>query len=267
MYKIISFFYTFLPKNIILFLGKSKFLKSLRNFILRPNYKDVIINDLILWGKGKFYFFASIKVVNKAKKRGIENKLLKNTIFLLEKYKVNEPVILDVGANYGFISLALQSNLNTNSKIFAFEPHPDISNALRKSILKNNITNITIENVAVGDTDTFLSINLFGQTSNILDTGNKVVDKIQVNQIKLDSYLTKKNIIPNFIKIDVDGYELSVLQGLEETIVKYSPIMVVELNNDQQVLDFLLKCDYNLFDLDLKPFSGIPNNVFCIKKN
>ncbi|MBC8883192.1 hypothetical protein H9X57_06595 [Flavobacterium piscinae] len=98
----------------IVFLGKSKFLRSIRNFILRPNNVDVIIDDLIKWEKGKFYFFASIKVVHKAKTKGIENKLLKNTIYLLTKNEISEPVILDVGANYGFISLALQSNLSKN---------------------------------------------------------------------------------------------------------------------------------------------------------
>ncbi|RXR33068.1 FkbM family methyltransferase [Flavobacterium piscinae] len=267
MYRIIRFFYTFLPQKMIVFLGKSKFLRSIRNFILRPNNVDVIIDDLIKWEKGKFYFFASIKVVHKAKTKGIENKLLKNTIYLLTKNEISEPVILDVGANYGFISLALQSNLSKKSTFYSFEPHPDIFSAFKKSIKKNNIKNITLENYAVGHREDNISINLYGQTSNILNTGNKVINTVEIKQIKLDSYLSERNIIPDFIKIDVDGYELMVLEGLKETIAKHKPILVVELNDDKKVLDFLLTFDYELLNLDLNSFSDLPNNIFCVKKN
>lgn len=264
MYKIIGFVYTFLPKNMILFLGKSKFLKSLRNFILRPNNKEVIIDELVTWEKGKFYFFAPIKVATKAKNKGIENLLLKNTLQLFQNYNLTNPTILDVGSNYGFISLALQSNLTSQTSIFSFEPHPEIVKAYTRSILKNDIKNIIIENVAVGNDNKQIEINLFGQTSNILDTGNEVVKKVLINQIKLDDYLLDRNIVPNFIKIDVDGYELNVLKGLQDTINKYKPIIVVETNDSEEVLQFLKNCNYKLLDLNLKEFEGIPNNVFCI---
>ncbi|MBC8883191.1 FkbM family methyltransferase [Flavobacterium piscinae] len=75
---------------------------------------------------------------------------------------------------------------------------------------KNNIKNITLENYAVGHREDNISINLYGQTSNILNTGNKVINTVEIKQIKLDSYLSERNIIPDFIKIDVDGYELMV---------------------------------------------------------
>jgi hypothetical protein len=89
--------------------------------------------------------------------------------------------------------------------------------------------------------------------------------KVFIRQINLDNYLANKNIKPNFIKIDVDGYELNVLKGLKETITNCKPIMVIETNDDHQVLDFLKNCGYHLLDLDLKEFEGMPNNVFCIR--
>jgi hypothetical protein len=62
----------------------------------------------------------------------------------------------------------------------------------------------------------------------------------------------------------VDGYELNVLKGLQDTINKYKPIMVVETNDSEEVLQFLKNCNYKLLNLNLKEFKGIPNNVFCI---
>lgn len=82
----------------------------------------------------------------------------------------------------------------------------------------------------------------------------------------IDSIIKSTGIIPDLIKIDVDGYELNVLEGLKESIIKYKPIMVVETNEDKQVISFLKEMNYELFDLDLNPHidGEMPNNVFCI---
>ena len=80
----------------------------------------------------------------------------------------------------------------------------------------------------------------------------------------MDNYLLQNNVQPNFIKIDVDGYEMNVLKGLRQTITKFKPIMVIETNDDYEVLNFLKECNYKLLDLDLNEFDGMPNNVFCV---
>jgi FkbM family methyltransferase len=267
MNKLIIFLYSILPKKTILFLGRSRLLKKLRNTVLRPNNKDVVISLFVKWGKGGFHFFASPKVVVKAKNKGIENTLLKNALFLFDKFSISTPTIIDVGANYGFISLALSTNLSKDSIVFSFEPHPQLVEAFKKSILKNNIKNIHLENVAVGDLRNRISLNLMGQTSNILDTGIEVVEKIEIDQIFLDDYFLSNQIKPDFVKIDVDGYELNVLKGMKNTIAKYLPILVVESNGNHEIIDFLKQYDYDLFDLNLSKFEGIPNNIFCVKRN
>jgi FkbM family methyltransferase len=264
MNTLIKFFYAILPKSIIAFFGKSTSLKSLRDSILRPNNTEIIVAEDLVWGSGKFRFFAPIKMAIKAKNKGIESKLLRNSLKLIAQHNIDKPVILDIGANYGFISLALQSNLNPATSIYSFEPHPEVFKVFQKSIAENNITNITSENVAIGSEDCDIMLNLYGQTSNILDSEISVKNKVLIRQINLDNYLANKNIKPNFIKIDVDGYELNVLKGLKETITNCKPIMVIETNDDYQVLDFLKNCGYHLLDLDLKEFEGMPNNVFCI---
>jgi FkbM family methyltransferase len=155
--------------------------------------------------------------------------------------------------------------LNPATSIYSFEPHPEVFKVFQKSIAENNITNITSENVAIGSEDCDIMLNLYGQTSNILNSKISVKNKVLIRQINLDNYLANKNVKPNFIKIDVDGYELNVLKGLKETITNCKPIMVIETNDDYQVLDFLKNCGYHLLDLDLKEFEGMPNNVFCIR--
>ena len=143
----------------------------------------------------------------------------------------------------------------------------DCLSHIGKSLLKNNIKNIHIENVAVGDINSKIKINLLGQTSNILETGVNIVERIEVNQIVLDDFFRDNNIKPDYVKIDVDGYELNVLKGMRNTIEKYLPILVVESNGNYEILDFLSHFDYDLRDLNLLKFDEIPNNIFCIKRN
>ncbi len=118
--------YKYLPNSIINSLGKSTILKNTRNKFLRPNNKELIIKEEVIWNGKKFSFFAPIRIAVKAKKRGMENKLLRNSIQLINQMDKPNPVILDIGSNYGFISLALQTHLPSESIIYAFEPHPQI---------------------------------------------------------------------------------------------------------------------------------------------
>ena len=265
MEKIIKLLYSILPKKVINYIGKSNLLKPFRNKILRPDNVELITKENISWGKGTFDFYAPIKITTKAKTKGIENKLLRNSLKLMSDYNIDNPIILDIGANYGFVSLALQSNLKDNAQIFSFEPHPLIAETFQKSITANKFENIKLINAAVGNKDCEIELNLYGHTSNILSLENRKSQKITINQINLDNYLLKNNIVPNFIKIDVDGYEIEVLEGLKENLLKNSPIMVVETNYEKKVIDFLInECSYKLLDLDLKEFEKIPDNVFCI---
>ena len=264
MNSIIKFLYAVLPKSAVSAIGKNKALKNVRDRILRPNQIEVIIRENIIWGNGKFQFFAPIRMAVKAKNKGIESLLLRNSLKLIEDTKIEKPVVLDIGANYGFISLALQTNLNEHAIIHSFEPHPEIFKTFQKSISENGITNITLTNVAIGSEDCEIALNLYGQTSNILGSDKDIKGKALIKQINLDNYLLENNIQPNFIKIDVDGYEMNVLNGLKQTIAKFKPIMVIETNDDYEVLAFLKSCNYKLLDLNLKEFEGMPNNVFCV---
>jgi FkbM family methyltransferase len=264
MVKLIKLLYGILPKFVVNYLGKLSFLKKIRDRFLRPNNTEAIISEKITWGKGEFVFYAPIRMAVKAKERGIESKLLRNSLTLLKQRQIERLVMLDIGANYGFISLALQTNSNEHTKIVSFEPHPEIANALVQSIQSNNFKNIKVENAAIGNEDCDIELNLYGQTSNILKSNEVSKGKVTIKQIKLDNYLLANNIQPNFIKIDVDGYELNVLKGLSKTIEQYKPIMVIETNDDKEVLNFVAAMGYQILDLDLQEFEGIPGNIFCL---
>ena len=277
MNKFLLMIYTILPKTIQHKLGKSIVLKPFRNFFLKYNgvYKEceVFIDRQYLGFNSQFKFVSTIKNAAKAKKSGIENTLILNSFKLINTYKqlTDEMVILDVGANFGFLSLVWATTVCRNrGRVIAFEPNKYVYDTFKKSINSNNLTNkIELHNLAVGAENKMISIFLNNTTSNVLES-NKVLGKQEVEMITLDNYFRKNQINKcDLIKIDVDGIELDILKGCTDIIKLCSPICIVETNNDSRIVSFFQSMDYDVLDMDLKPFkekNRLPPNIFCVPK-
>lgn len=228
----------------------------------------VYLTKHVHWGMGTFFFTAPAKLAIKAHQKGIESTLLRGILKVVRELGSKRVTILDVGANYGFLSLALYANLIERPVIVAFEPHPEVFEALTENIIQNDFRGIKAENIAVGHDDEMIRINLYGQTCNVHRIHGLPNSEKFVQQVSLDNYLASKNLVPNIIKIDVDGYELSVLRGMTETIVKHNPVIVIETNNDPAVLEWTKLMGYRLLNMQLTEFENeIPPNIFCIPRS
>jgi FkbM family methyltransferase len=267
---LLSIAYKWLPKSLIHRLGSSGWLKPLRDMLIRPFGRDKITKVKVNWGKGSFYFYAPIKMAVKAQRSGIENKLLRQSLKVMELHNQQNMQILDVGANYGFVSLAMRANLGTKAKLVAFEPHPEISKCVCKSVEANNFKDIQVEQMAVGDKEDFISINFYGQTSNIQPVHGAPVSTGSVWQTTLDAYVAKNHIHIDFVKIDVDGYEYKVIEGMQNTLLKVKPVVVIEVNNDVEIINLLESMQYHVVDMNFMNFdkaATLPLNVFCFPKS
>ncbi len=142
-------------------------------------------------------------------------------------------IIADIGANIGLTAL-LFSNLVKFT--YAFEPSPSTFNILRKNLEINKIKNVEIINLGLGQK--FENLNITFARNN--RSGGFVSEKIQLQggytteriQIDtLDNFFKNKNIIPTFLKIDVEGFEQSVISGGVNFLEKYQPTVVMEMNH------------------------------------
>jgi FkbM family methyltransferase len=70
------------------------------------------------------------------------------------------------------------------------------------------------------------------------------VRREQTPVIRLDDL----NLEPAFVKVDVQGFELQVLRGLESTIRKLRPILLVEINGSSELLGYLRSLDYRSYE-------------------
>ena len=151
--------------------------------------------------------------------------------------------IIDAGANVGVFSL-LAAKSNKHSIVHAFEPNPYNYNRLQKNISLNRFENqIKIHQFALGnDFDNIffhlpegnwisdVSSAYAGHTASFSDLKQKT---IKVPCTTLDHFCRKNSFSPQLIKIDVELYELQVLQGMRKILSVDKPFIFCEIFNDE----------------------------------
>ena len=275
--KITLGLYRILPPHWRNGMGRSPILKPLRNIFLRSkgSYREakVPISRTYLEYNVNFHFFASLKVASKAEKSGIENTILRNVIHLIKKYKTNidNAVVLDVGANFGYLSLVWANSISKKGKVIAFEPNFHVHNSFKKSIADNGLeSHILLNNLAVGNKEGSIELFLNSTTSNTLQTSSTFGSSVPIEMVSLDSFSEENGIDRcDLVKIDVDGIEFDILRGATNLIERCSPIFIVETNGDEKIIDFFYQRNYQVLNMKLIPFQSgdkLPSNIFCIPK-
>ena len=117
-------------------------------------------------------------------------------------------VAVDVGANIGEVSIVFSRRVGDGGRVFAFEPHPRIYRYLSGNLALNRCENVTARNLALGSAPARVSLSDEKQ-----DDMTRVVSSgaITVQCSTLDAELPPEPIA--FLKVDVEGSELSVLKG------------------------------------------------------
>lgn len=133
---------------------------------------------------------------------------------------------LDIGANVGLWSRELCENFD---HVIAFEPVADFRACLIKNVVAPNFE---VRACALGEQDT--QINMIITTEN---TGHSHVDTGSIGSGSIPMYRLDSLNLPtvNYIKIDCEGYENTILRGAQETIMRDRPVMVVEHKKHKDV--------------------------------
>lgn len=173
---------------------------------------------------------------------------IKNLDFLSSIIKKGD-VIVDVGANHGTYTDFFKNKLGNSGKIYSIELHSTTYNLLVEKYRGNG--NIVVINKAISNVDGEIPYYNGGGDClhNILghDVNYKPSNKMGVvESIRLDTLFKDIKHI-NLIKIDVEGAELMVLEGIENIIHKVDNILVeCHLNKDWGLIKDLLLTKYKL---------------------
>ena len=158
------------------------------------------------------------------------NKKYKDSEYAIyKKYITPEMVCVDVGANIGLMTLMFLG-LAESGIVHSFEPSERMYKILKKNLGLNSIKNCITYNVALGRAEgnaKFDETVTDDTTFRMSATGSK-----SVVQKRLDTIFTDTAVI-DFMKIDVEGYEMEVLLGGVETLKK-TKLLFIEFITDNQ---------------------------------
>lgn len=144
-----------------------------------------------------------------------------------------DDVFFDVGANIGLISLFVKKFF-PEVEVHAFEPGDATYACFSETILKNKLQKIHINKKGLSNTEGtakfFIDPKSNGGSSLVREQFGKAVE---IDLTTIDKYVERTGIVPDFIKVDVEGAEEFVLQGARETIKTHKPILIVESDNEK----------------------------------
>lgn len=182
--------------------------------------------------------------------------------FILEGYNYNNiccakkgNYVIDCGAYTGNTSIYFSDKVGREGKVFSFEAMPSTYDKLKKNIAESKRNNINVYNYAVSDRcKTLLFTEDATPSSRQVTSGHGV----EIKAASIDAFVRENNIKHiDFIKMDVEGAELDVLNGCEETCKKFSPILAVCLYHKKD--DFIT--------LPARILQINPNYRFYLKHN
>ena len=188
-------------------------------------------------------------------------------------------IVLDVGANSGIYSIFYSRLVGDKGRIYAFEPDTSNYFLLQENLKLNNCNNVRAYNFALSNKESIvemisynpadLNLKLQGDSFKYMKEVSDITEPLhRTKAYKLDDLDEIKNISKiDFIKIDVEGAELLVLQGSINTIKKHKPVIIFELLGEwtirfnyrpYEVLFLLNELNYEMEEYDFQQWIARP---------
>ena len=165
--------------------------------------------------------------------------------------------ILEVGANIGYYALLETSLAGSDGHLYAMEPSPYNFDLLTNNLKLNGLKNYDLYKVAAGSQEGKAKFLLSGRSnlSTFIEREDLTGEEVDVEVVKLDNFLQGKKV--DFIRMDVEGYELEILKGAEMSLSSgnkpkyffievHSELLHKKNSSAREVLEFLGKYGYDI---------------------
>jgi FkbM family methyltransferase len=147
--------------------------------------------------------------------------------FMRDRMVAPGDVVLECGGHHGCTAILLSRWVGERGRIITFEPHPRNAAILRRNLQLNGITNVTLRENAVGASHGTVAIT--DASNSAVRRHRFALNAVKANMVTLDDFANER---PTLLKIDVEGFELAVLQGAGE-VLKARPKLAIEIHADE----------------------------------
>jgi len=283
-------------------------MKDFLEFIIMTSISKKIIPKIIRKPINKFYYrkkidfrlFLYYRILSKIKifgnimylkkpsfvsrnlaRFGIHEELETNYVIQFLK---NDQIALDIGANIGYYTLLFAKLVGPKGFVIAFEPEKSNYETLRKNVYANQYYNVKLEKMGLGNktekTSLLLSKTNTGEHRIVNSTSSTNAQHQEIEIMKLDDYLESRKIKEkiSFIKIDVEGFELHVINGMKKLlernddlkiIVEFTPFAIREAYSlPRKLLEFLHSFNFkiNFFDYQSRTIKRVDDIELFLQK-
>lgn len=191
----------------------------------------------------------------------------------------NGMTVVDVGANIGYYTIIAACLVGQEGTVFSFEPHPGNYEKLRENVEVNGYTNCYLVNKTISDKREMTKFYLHSDSgrSSLLHTEDER-NWLEVETIALDEFFEAEKVIPDIIKMDIEGAEPLALNGMKIFIEECEGlILFIEYAyNQEYIFRFLDERGFELYFIrvngELTPLekggrknSNLESNIFAVK--
>lgn len=191
-------------------------------------------------------------------------------------------VFFDIGANLGYYSLKLRKELGPRFEAHAFEPFPSTFERLQRNVALNGFGgSVYAQRVGLSDVAGAAGFEVNAKNSGGNSLGAVVEGQASTPTVTLDGWCEREGIVPDLVKVDVEGFEGRVLQGGREVLSKHRPPLLIEImppnlrakgSSPAEVRDLLESFGYRLHEIHrdrLEPLTRLPDgedvtNAICL---
>jgi FkbM family methyltransferase len=174
-------------------------------------------------------------------------------------------VVVDLGAYVGYYTLVAAKVVGAKGKVYAFEPGPDAFALLQKNVRANGLENVVLEQKAVsnkaGSIKLFVSDKHSADNTIYKSAHDPKRATVDIEAVALDDYFRGRDPRVDFVKIDVQGAEGLILDGMHEVVkknpdvrmaIEFTPEAMKQAGSDPYAgARWLKESGFRFFDLGL----------------
>ena len=165
--------------------------------------------------------------------------------------------VVDAGASFGLYSTAAAQAVGSAGRVWSFEPTPHTADHLSRTLALNGCSQVQLNRVALSDRAGTLSIaaGITSEMNAVSGQDRATTETVEVASATLDAMAREQQWEGvDFVKLDVEGHEIPVIQGGQGFLARDSPLVMLEVKNQQDELElsalgFLAEMQFKFYRL------------------